>query len=336
MSTASINAQTNAFITVLPWSSSELENKRFKTITLVVLFITLVMADIVKCQAFPERARAEKEKVPAQLTRLMTPKKVEPPKQSVQAQTQDKEPEPSAAELMKTLKAPLVEPPSAEVKTAQVKAQPAAVVPAQEVVKKDVVKETAIDTSKKIEAVKAVEPLVVGKAQVSPEPKKIVPEAAPAVVEKQAGVDAKPFSVSAKKLPFTYDIWTIREGNTPLTKGLVIATPTWEMGKEGYMSQIWFTMMEDKIHINSSSDIETASKGLGIRIDGGDLIPFSSIADDNVGVIDGRWLDKLAAANKVDIYLGFFPGKKPTSETFSSDLSLKNLSRMVATYRMLN
>ena len=69
----------NAFITVLPWSSSELENKRFKTITLVVLFITLAFAAVVKWQELPERPRAEKEKVPAQLTRLMTPRKVVPP-----------------------------------------------------------------------------------------------------------------------------------------------------------------------------------------------------------------------------------------------------------------
>lgn len=70
----------NAFITVLPWSSSELENKRFKTITAVVLCITLAFAAMVKWQELPERPRAEREKVPAQLTRLMQPKKIELPK----------------------------------------------------------------------------------------------------------------------------------------------------------------------------------------------------------------------------------------------------------------
>jgi protein TonB len=81
--TATVNSKMsvpNAFITVLPWSSSELENKRFNTLTAVVLFITLAFAAVVKWQELPERARAEKEKVPAQLTRLMTPRKVEPPK----------------------------------------------------------------------------------------------------------------------------------------------------------------------------------------------------------------------------------------------------------------
>lgn len=259
------------------------------------------------------------EEVPA-----ASPAKVERVGQEV-----DKAPEPSAAELMKTLKAPLVEPPSAEVKVAQAKAK-STPMPVQEVVKKDVAKKAVAETSKKVEAVKVVEPLVVETVQAAPEPKKAAQVVSVGVTE------ATPFNVSAKKLPFTYDIWTIREGDTPLARGLVIATPTWEMGKEGYTSQIWFTMMENEIHVNSSSDIETASKGLGIRIDGGDLIPFTSFSDNNVGIISGKWLNSLAAANKIDVYLGFFPGKKPMSETFVSDLSLKNFARMVATYRTLN
>jgi hypothetical protein len=73
-------SEPNAFITLLPWSSSELENKRFKVISVVVLFITLAFAARVKWQELPERARADKEKVPTQLTRSMTPRKVEPAK----------------------------------------------------------------------------------------------------------------------------------------------------------------------------------------------------------------------------------------------------------------
>jgi hypothetical protein len=78
--TATANSKMSvphAFISVLPWSSSELEKKRFKIITAVVLCITLAFAAVVKWQELPERPRAEREKVPAQLTRLMQPKKVE-------------------------------------------------------------------------------------------------------------------------------------------------------------------------------------------------------------------------------------------------------------------
>ncbi|WP_299079802.1 AgmX/PglI C-terminal domain-containing protein [uncultured Paraglaciecola sp.] len=98
MTTASVNMPANAFVTVLPWSSSEPENKRFKMIVMAVLCITLVMAGIVKWQELPERARAEKEKVPAQLTRLMTPKKVQPPKPIPKPEPQPVEPKPKPPE----------------------------------------------------------------------------------------------------------------------------------------------------------------------------------------------------------------------------------------------
>lgn len=258
-------------------------------------------------------------------------------------QKEDKTPAPTAAELMKTLKAPLAPPPEEEPVAAKpTKSKPSeaeALKAAQEAEKKAAL--AAAEAKKSMELAKAAQAkaeakLAAAKQQVAAKPAPAPVESAPEPQSSSIpGINAKPFNVSASKLPFTYDIWTIRKGNTPLTQGLVIATPTWEMGKEGYTSQIWLTMMEDKIHVNSSSDIEPASKGLGIRIDGGDLIPFSSIEDNNIGVIDGKWLDKLAIANKVDIYLGFFPGKKPTSDTFKSDLSLSNLARMVATYRAL-
>lgn len=259
--------------------------------------------------------------------------KVEQAKQLTKEQ--DKTPAPTAAELMKTLKAPLVAPPEAKVEP--VTSVKEALAPASDEIKK---KQLPEPIQKQVET---KSPDLVKKQEVAENvvkkqkaPEKAVKTAQNNVEVPTLGFSAKPFNVSTSSLPFTYDIWTIKQGNTPLTQGLVIATPTWEMGKEGYTSQIWLTMMEDKIHVNSSSDIETVSKGLGIRIDGGELIEFSSIAENNIGVISGQWLNKLAAANKVDIYLGFFPGKKPTSETFSSDLSLKNLARTVATYRMLN
>ncbi len=252
----------------------------------------------------------------------------------------DSAPAPTAAQLMKTLKAPLVEPPGEAKKVVQSKPVP---VQAEKKIEKAQEKVSVAEASVKTEALK-VEPALEAKfAETKTEKLPAVPvittsttEAVSTEVAKVPATNAKPFNVSASKLPFNYDIWTIKKGNTPLTQGLVISPPTWEMGKEGYMSQIWFTLMEDKLHVNSSSDIETASKGLGIRIDGGDLIPFSSIAENNIGVISGKWLDRLAAANKVDVYLGFFPGKRPTSDTFTSDLSLNNLARVVATYRMLN
>jgi len=221
----------------------------------------------------------------------------------------------SADALMATLAAPIEEPVSI----------------AQEKKVKSVKKAIASAQAEAIvvEKVKVVEPakqVVAAKAASKPKPVKKA---------RKSGV-AKPLKVGMKDLPVTYDIWILKNGDTPLTQGLVISTPTWEMGKEGYMSQIWLTLMEDKLLVNSSSDIATRSGNLGVKIDGGDLTPFSRIAENNIGIVDGKWLDKLAAASSIEIHLGFFPGKKPLSKVFTSKTSLENLDRVVLTQRKLS
>ncbi|MEP0175245.1 MAG: AgmX/PglI C-terminal domain-containing protein [Paraglaciecola sp.] len=122
----------NSFVTELPWSSSSAENKRFTTITVIVLCITLIFAAFVKFQELPERPRAEKEKVPAQLTRIMAPRKVEPPKPKPIPKP---EPKPIEPEPVKPKPEPKKEPPKPkplEPKKAQPKPEPVKVnVPTQ-------------------------------------------------------------------------------------------------------------------------------------------------------------------------------------------------------------
>ena len=68
------------YISVLPWSSSEAENRHFTWLSTGFLVLTLLLAMLVKWQELPEPPRAEKEKLPPQLTRLIKPVEVEPPK----------------------------------------------------------------------------------------------------------------------------------------------------------------------------------------------------------------------------------------------------------------
>lgn len=70
----------NPFRSVLPWSSSERENKLFNKITWLSLSLTIALALVVKWQQLPEQSRAEKEKLPPQLTRIIEAQKVQPPK----------------------------------------------------------------------------------------------------------------------------------------------------------------------------------------------------------------------------------------------------------------
>ncbi|MFT6896607.1 MAG: protein TonB [Paraglaciecola sp.] len=62
--------------TVLPWSSSAVENKRFSQITQFVLVVTLLCVAWVNMVDIPETPGVHKEKLPPQLTRLI---KAKPP-----------------------------------------------------------------------------------------------------------------------------------------------------------------------------------------------------------------------------------------------------------------
>jgi len=62
--------------TVLPWSSSAVENKRFSQITQFVLVVTLLCAGWVNMVDIPETPIVQKEKLPPQLARLI---KAKPP-----------------------------------------------------------------------------------------------------------------------------------------------------------------------------------------------------------------------------------------------------------------
>lgn|GEM_PF-1422371 len=194
---------------------------------------------------------------------------------------------------------------------------------ASQSVKADKVSTTATSTVKKDTVAAETKPAPTAAEAMEPKPE-------PKPEPKAAGSSGK-FTLA--DLPLSYDIWKIKRGQSRLDNDVVIGTPTWEMGERGYMSQIWLTLMEDKVLVNSSSDIDGEAPGSGIRIDSGELIPFTRIADNNVAVVEGNFLDDLARGVKVRIYMGFFPDREPRSDTYESELRLDNLTKVVSTYK---
>lgn len=161
-------------------------------------------------------------------------------------------------------------------------------------------------------------------------------EVKPTPVKKMVSKSAKPLNATLKDLPIEYDIWKIRKGEATLDKDLVIATPTWDMGESQHLSQIWITIMDDKLLVNSSSDIYAPQGKAGIKLNGGELVPFDRIVERNIGVLDGeQWIDLLSAGGKLDVFMGFFPDRVPKSDIFKSSLELDSLARVVATYKKL-
>lgn len=94
----------------LPWSSSVEDDKRFTKILWVALALMLAASIPVTLVNLPEQARAEKEKLPPQLARVLLekqelppPKPVEPPKPE-EKKPEEKKPEPKPEEKPKEVK----------------------------------------------------------------------------------------------------------------------------------------------------------------------------------------------------------------------------------------
>lgn len=159
--------------------------------------------------------------------------------------------------------------------------------------------------------------------------------AASQATEKQAKrkLVKKAINASEKDLPISLDMWSL--GKDLDSSRLLLSTPTWQMGEGSYLSQVWLTIEERGLMVHSSSDIDPNAKGSGIALNGGERIPFSKIEAGNIAVFEGDWMNRLSDGGKLDIYLGFFPGKTPPSPTFNSDASLDALTRLVPTYQQL-
>jgi outer membrane biosynthesis protein TonB len=98
------------FNSVLPWSSSDKENQRFTKITYTALAVTLVFSAVVKWQQLPEQARAEKEKLPPQLVKIIKRKEIPPPPPIIQPKPPEVVKQPEKTEPPKAEKKPAPEP----------------------------------------------------------------------------------------------------------------------------------------------------------------------------------------------------------------------------------
>ena len=141
-------------------------------------------------------------------------------------------------------------------------------------------------------------------------------------------------NISEKDLPVTLELWTLRKGFQP-GEGLELSTPTLQMGDGDYLSQIRLTLTADQLVINSSSDIDTSLSGVGVRYNGGTLIPIDRVDGGTIGVIKGDWMSRFAEGGNLEISLGFFPDKAQDSPVFKKEASINALSKLVPTYYKL-
>ncbi|KZZ52396.1 hypothetical protein A3765_01290 [Oleiphilus sp. HI0130] len=140
--------------------------------------------------------------------------------------------------------------------------------------------------------------------------------------------------VSRKDLPVTVDIWTLRQ-SFEQGEDLVLSTPTLQMGDGDYLSQIRLILKSDQLVIDSSSDIDANLEGVGVRINGSEIIPLDRMEGSTIGIVEGDWMSRFAEGGTIEILLGFFPDKSTDSPVFAKEASLDALSKLVPTYYKL-
>ncbi len=86
------NLPSAYFHSLLPWESSDKENSTFTGITIVLLALTLVIAMYVQMTELPEVPRAERDKVPPQLAKLIKAREPAPPPKVIEPEAK---PEPA-------------------------------------------------------------------------------------------------------------------------------------------------------------------------------------------------------------------------------------------------
>ncbi|MFT6329806.1 MAG: outer membrane biosynthesis protein TonB [Bermanella sp.] len=104
------NLSSAYFHSLLPWESSDKENSTFTGITIVLLALTLAIAFYVQITELPEVPRAERDKLPPQLAKLIKAKEPAPPKVIEPEPKPEPEPEKPKPEPEKPKPAPKPEP----------------------------------------------------------------------------------------------------------------------------------------------------------------------------------------------------------------------------------
>jgi periplasmic protein TonB len=95
----------------LPWSSSIEDDKRYTRILWVFIALMLLISIAVTVIQLPEQARAEKEKLPPQLARVLLEKKELPPPKPVEPpKVEEKKPEPKPESKPEPVKKPIEKP----------------------------------------------------------------------------------------------------------------------------------------------------------------------------------------------------------------------------------
>jgi hypothetical protein len=167
------------------------------------------------------------------------------------------------------------------------------------------------------------------------EPVNTVEESTPVQVTPAPEENKQIDTALLNKLPMSVKAWTLAKN--PLSKEgkPYMKSLTSQMGDGEYSSQIWFTVEDGYLAVNSTSDIDTRGTEAGIQINGGGFIPFSRYSGKSSAVIDQNLLGQLDDGGKINVKLAFFPDRNASPDFQTAEVSIDPLKQLIPAYRSI-
>lgn len=135
-------------------------------------------------------------------------------------------------------------------------------------------------------------------------------------------------------LPQTFSFWTLDQvaGVGGQSVECVLTSAPTKM-QDGYDStRLSIRATTTKLSISTESNIDLSYEGSGLQFGNGERQPFSTLSNDTTAEINGDWTDSLVNADRLTVFLGFWP-TWPKTELQSASVSLEDMKLAVPALR---
>ena len=128
-----------------------------------------------------------------------------------------------------------------------------------------------------------------------------------------------------------FGIWKIENRQGGQFSGKCqLSTATFQIDQQDYAAQVWLTVVDDKLLVNSTFDINIKQSGIGIKTDNGVLQRFSDKVYSSNAVWSGNITKTLKSSNNLKIILG---GREFGNKTHEVAVNLKGLKKGYPLYQ---
>lgn len=142
-------------------------------------------------------------------------------------------------------------------------------------------------------------------------------------------LQAKAIKKKHSRSDFDLEWQLVQEWNGKSPNGCSITSPTVQLADKEYATQIWFDISDNRLKLNTTTNLDIAQSGVGIRADGQTLQKFSNLEYRSNAVWSGDLVETLKNSKNLTIVVG---GNELGKEQQKAAIGLEGLKEVYADY----